>query len=423
MNIKRIKIDGFKNLKNIDLALNNITSLLSINSYGKTNTLTALKFGFDFIVSNAESKSAQMNYIPGIPVNKHNLTNAFSFELEADLDNEEIIYGYSFLWAKNKTKPKIIKEYLKVKEPSESQKYTFYIKRENTESFYKPSKTGSCNKPILIEENGLVLNKIQAYDDLFYIKIINNLNQLKTFIDHDFDAVKPYTIRPILNGEAFNYDLNTKNNIPTILYDIRKKRKERYNLIINTFKDIFPSIEEIDVVEIPIVSEKNNNIENIEPSKVAGKFYALIVKDKNLSTPIEFRNMSDGAKRILKILTNLELASHNGFSIVAIEEPENSLNPKVLQQYLIALSSFAKDIKIIITSHSPYLINYINPSNIYIGIPNDNGIASFSKIKDKSVNKLMSDANDLDLHVGDYIFDLMSGDIDDLETLVKYTEQ
>ena len=34
----------------------------------------------------------------------------------------------------------------------------------------------------------------------------------------------------------------------------------------------------------------------------------------------------------------------------------------------------------------------------------------------------MNDANDLDLHVGDYIFDLMSGDSDDLQTLAKYTE-
>ena len=266
------------------------------------------------------------------------------------------------------------------------------------------------------------MNKIQAYDDLFYMKIINSLNQLKIFIDHDFDAVRPFNIRPIFNGEPFNYDLSSKNNIPTILYDIRRKRAERYNLIINTFKDIFPSIEEIDVVEIPIVSERNNNQNNIEPSKIAGKFYALIAKDKNLSTAIEFSNMSDGARRILKILTNLELASHRGCSIVAIEEPENSLNPKVLQQYLIALNSFAKNIKIIITSHSPYLINYINPSNIYVGLPNDNGIATFSKIKDKSVNKLMNDANDLDLHVGDYIFDLMSGDSDDLQTLAKYTE-
>lgn len=97
--------------------------------------------------------------------------------------------------------------------------------------------------------------------------------------------------------------------------------------------------------------------------------------------------MSDGARRILKILTNLELASENNCSVVAIEEPENSINPRILQQYLIALNGFAKNIKIIITSHSPYLINYLNPSNIYIGLPNDNGIATFSKIK---INQLIN---------------------------------
>ena len=169
MNIKRIKINGFKNLKNIDLTLNNITSLLSINSFGKTNTLTALQFGFDFIISNNEIKTNQMNYAPDVPINIHNLTNEFSFEIESEIDNEEIVYGYSFSWVKHQ----ILTEYLKIKEPTESQKYTFYIKREKKDAFYKPSKTGSCNKPILIENNALILNKIQAYDDLFYIKVIN----------------------------------------------------------------------------------------------------------------------------------------------------------------------------------------------------------------------------------------------------------
>ena len=58
-----------------------------------------------------------------------------------------------------------------------------------------------------------------------------------------------------------------------------------------------------------------------------------------------------------------------------------------------------------------------------LGLPNDNGIATFYKIKDKSVNKLMNDAENLDLRVGDYLFDLMSGDSSDLEILTKYTEQ
>ena len=60
MDIKRIKIDGFKNLKDIDLTLNNITSLLSINSYGKTNTLTAIIFGIDFIIRNNETRKNQI---------------------------------------------------------------------------------------------------------------------------------------------------------------------------------------------------------------------------------------------------------------------------------------------------------------------------------------------------------------------------
>lgn len=422
MNIKRIKIDGFKNLKNIDLILNNITSVLSINSYGKTNTLSAIVFGIDFIIRNNETRKNQMKFGPAIPLNKHYLSKTFSFEIEATINNEEVIYGYSFLWSNNNVNGKIIKEYLKVKEPSESQKFTFYIKRENDSSLYKPSKTGACNKSILIENYELILNKIKAYDDLFYMEIIKNLNNLRIFIDHDFNAITPYRIAPILDGEVFDYDLNGKNNIPNILYHIQKERPDRFNLIINTFKDIFPSIEKLNVVQIPITVEQNVNHDEIEPSKVAGKFCALIAKDKNLSSAIDFNSMSDGAKRILKVLTNLEIASIKGFSIVAIEEPENSLNPKVLQQYLIALNSFAKNIKIIITSHSPYLMNYIEPSKIYVGLPSDDGIATFSKIKDKSVNKLMNDAENLDLRVGDYLFDLMSGDSSDLDTLTKYTE-
>ena len=139
MDIKRIKIDGFKNLKNIDLTLNNITSLLSVNSYGKTNTLTAILFGIDFIIRNNEIKKNQMMYSPVIPVNKNYLSNTFSFEIEMNVKGEEVIYGYSFLWEKSGKKGKIVSEYLKVKEPTESQKFTFYIKRDENNSFYKPS--------------------------------------------------------------------------------------------------------------------------------------------------------------------------------------------------------------------------------------------------------------------------------------------
>ena len=133
--------------------------------------------------------------------------------------------------------------------------------------------------------------------------------------------------------------------------------------------------------------------------------------------------MSDGVRRVLLILTTWVLAQINHYALIAIEEPENSLNPKILQRYLATLNSFAKNTKIIITSHSPYLINYMQPSNIYIGMPNNSGIAIFKKIRDKAVDKLLVDAKNMDMLVGDYLFSLMSGDDMDLKTISNYVEK
>ena len=155
---------------------------------------------------------------------------------------------------------------------------------------------------------------------------------------------------------------------------------------------------------------------------IAKTVYFSVVVDKNIVTPIEISDMSDGVKRVLLIFTTLVLADINNCSLVAIEEPENSLNPKMLQRYLIALNSFSKHSNIIITSHSPYLINYLEPSSIYLGLPNEFGLAKFAKIKEKSSNKLLQDAKNMDMLIGDYLFDLMSGDESDLETIKEYTE-
>ena len=49
-------------------------------------------------------------------------------------------------------------------------------------------------------------------------------------------------------------------------------------------------------------------------------------------------------------------------------------------------------------------------------------MAKFAKIKEKSSNKLLQDAKNMDMLIGDYLFDLMSGDESDLETIKEYTE-
>ena len=424
MKINRIKIDGFKNIDNVQIELNkNILSLLSINSYGKSNFLNSIVFGFNFIRSSSDTKTRMMKDMFNMPLNRKKLYDDFKFEIELiDKNNNNIIYGYSFSWTKNdNNKNRILEEYLKIKD-NNSQKYSFYIKRENNNAVIKPSITGACNKQIKIEDNELVINKLMAYDDLYYIELVKEINNINIYVDRHFNTNDLYDIEAVLTKGNSEYKLDDLTNVPKTLFKIKEKYPNKYEMIVNTIKDIFPFIENIKIVDYDFNDLIDRKVRETENFSIAKKIYFSIIIDKNIIRPIEISDMSDGVKRVLLIFTILVLADINNYSLVAIEEPENSLNPKMLQRYLIALNSFSKKTNLIITSHSPYLINYLEPENIYIGIPNEDGIAKFSRIKEKSSSKLLQDANNMDMLLGDYLFDLMSGDEDDLELIKKYME-
>ena len=89
---------------------------------------------------------------------------------------------------------------------------------------------------------------------------------------------------------------------------------------------------------------------------------------------------------------------------------------------MIGLDNFVEGSKIILTSHSPFLINYINPNSLYIGVPNPNYEATFRKIKQNSINKLIEQSRANSMMAGEYVFDLMNGTEEDFEELNGYLE-
>lgn len=426
LSIDKIKIGGFRNISDVEIEINDITSLLSINSYGKSNYLNGIIFGIDFIQLPTEVKNGMMNYSSYKPFNSKNLYQDFSFELELSYKIEEdiyqVIYGYSFSWQKEESdEPKVVNEYLKIRD-KDSQKFTAYIKRNKDIAMYKTSQTGSCSKKINIEKNELVLNKIIAYDELYYLDLIKAINNVSVYVDNHFNTSSVYYVKTRIRKDFSDYSLGDNTNVSRILNKIKNEYPDKFALIVNTLKDIFPFIQDIKVVEVNINSEELNKNNKTDNYVIVDNIYFLVALDKHVVKNIDFSSMSDGVRRVLLIFTTLVLADINNYAVVAIEEPENSLNPKILQRYLMALKGFSKNTKIIITSHSPYLINYMNPKNIYLGLPNSDGLAIFSKIKEKSVNKLLNDANNMDMLVGDYLFDLMSGSDEDLKTMMKYVE-
>lgn len=431
MEIKKVRIKGYRNIKDVTLNLSKMTPLISLNSFGKSNVLTGINFGFDFIHNAPNIKKNMMCFEPAIPINIANQGDDYSLEVdfEAVFDNKKYLvnYGFSFSWIQDKKDSEIKTESLRIKLLEKGQKYNQLILRDSKKSVYKSSETGRCSTNIKINSNELIINKLLAYDDYYYLEIVNQVNELNMYIDRHLDASGYYAIDPIVAKGLSPLELNDGGNIPRTIYALKSNYSEKFELLKNSFKMLFPFIEDLIIKEIDIKKqmkiETNLPITEDVPFTVDDKVYILFVIDKRLNQPLNFENLSDGAKRVFLLLTYAIIADLKGLSLLVIEEPENSIHPSLFQSYLEVLNRIVSTCKIIITSHSPYVIQYLPPSSIYIGVTNSKGIAQFKKISNSKSNSLLKDANDFDQSTGNYIFELLSGSDDDLEVLQSYLEE
>ena len=426
--INRITLGGFRNISKIDLSFENITALVGLNGYGKSNVMDAIDFGFDFLHYSPQGKTTLMSAKHSIPLLKANAGKNFEFEIELKLTSQKkdyfIIYGYSFAWETEAHSAKILHESLRIRKDEKNQKYNTFISRNQMDAHYKPSASGRCDKKIKIEDNGLVINKLLAIDDLYYGDIIQQINNIQFFIERHLDASQSFMPAPFVIKGFQELELQGISSIPRAIFFLKKDYPDKYELLINAFTQLFPDIVDINVQEIKLNSSfQDAPVKLTEDSPIifSDSIYTMSIVDEKLLQPVGFEHLSDGTKRVFLMLTFAVIADIKNLSMIAIEEPENSIHPSLFQSYLDVLSQLVEDCKIIVTSHSPYVIQYLEPHNIYIGMSSKTGEVDFKRIAPAKVNSLYRDAAEYDRSVGDYIFNLISSSDSD-EYLKEYLE-
>lgn len=413
MKIQAVLIDGFKNLSNVRISFDNITALVALNNFGKSNVLSGIDFGLDFIKASIEDKKDMMSNSNLIPINCNMIGRNYKYEMEVstDIGGEEYIiqYGYEFEWKDNEDKePRIVSEFLKVKLNKKGQKFTQLINRTVDTALYKSSETGRCSSKIKVEETELIANKLKAFDELYYAQIITKLNGMKIYMENNLDAKSFYQPDPIIR-KGFENEMINADNLPRIIYNLKEQNPDKFELLKDVYFQLFPDIEDVIVKQFKINGLTNNEelTENL-PFVFSNNYHVLFVKEKNLANPVNFSIMSDGAKRVFMILTKIIVSSVSNISLIAIEEPENSVHPGLFQAYIQIISQLLDDCKVIITSHSPYIISYLNPSWIHVGVNRKAGVAEFFSFKKSGQKQLENDAAGFDMSIGDYLFSMLA---------------
>lgn len=425
MEILKISVGGFRNIKSLQLNFDSITALVGLNGYGKSNVMDAIDFGFDFIHNPSNIRTGMMSSKSGIPILKSNAGQDYSFDIEVKLNSGGnsyfVNYGYSFSWQTDKSPAKIRSEYLTIKKDEKSQKFNSFISRTDNNAKYRSSETGRCSKSIKIDDSNLVISKLLSLDDLYYADIVKQVNSIQYFIERHLDASPSFAPAPFVVKGFQELELPGIQSIPRAIFYLKNDYCDKYELLINSFKLLFPDVKDIEVQEIKLNQPAKINISDDAPFVFTDSIYSMSIIDDKMIQPVSFESLSDGTKRIFLMLTFAIIADIKGLSMIAIEEPENSIHPGLFQNYIDVLSQLVNNCKIVFTSHSPYIIQYLNPHSIYIGMTSDYGEVNFGRIASTKVNTLLKDAAEYDKSLGDYIFNILSSSDAD-EFLSDYIE-
>lgn len=416
MVIDKVVIEGYANVDSVELTISKFNALVALNNYGKSNVISAIDFGLDFIKEQSSVKNDMMAYKPVIPINKNIDSKSFRFQIDFTtmFSKEEHIvsYEYSFDWIKNdKSKGQRVKEeVLKIKANRPEAKFKTLISRNLKDALYMSSQTGRCDKPLNVQKDELAVNKLKNFDDLFYLSVINEINSLSVIqVDTLQDPDKLFRrISPKIVKTDYSLAVPDSHNVAFFIYSLKRQRPDLFELFKDSVISLLPGIEDFEPVEIDL--KKNARFKGEKgklPLDFPEKLYDLRVKEINNNQQTDIASLSSGSQKLFYVLALTLSAEINNVALVTFEELENSIHPGLLQKLLMILDGLIENTKVILTSHSPYLIQYLDIDKIKIGIPNPKGLANFNDVKKSKFKRIVAMAEEEGVSVGDFIFDKM----------------
>ena len=437
--INSITVAGFKNIKKTKLELDSICALISANNYGKSNLMEAIDFGFDFIHESRKVRKNMMSWIKGIPLCTVMQDDEYFFEVEfydEELgDYKYVKYGFSFKWHRDDESGEVITdEWIEARENT-SVRYNTFLKRN--EGKYRKGKGTVAYRKIELDTLQLAIDVLALLDDIDIAGVIKDIHDITFRVCSSLDLRDRYQPSPLEyiedEEDAIRFD---DADVPKALYALKNKNSELYELFEEAVYTLFPDFSSISLNEFTLsdqnmehfmlkIGEKELSPEEMQkeiPYKIREHVYRLFVKSEFMNQPVSMANMSTGTKRAIWLLTNAFVANFVKAGIVGVEEIETSIHPRMIKNLLEIINDALGEAPLIVSSHSPYLVQYLKPEKIYVGVPNENGVAEFRRIQKNKIKKIIANARDFGLSVGEYLFELLSGDSDSFEILESYLE-
>lgn len=151
----------------------------------------------------------------------------------------------------------------------------------------------------------------------------------------------------------------TGENLPNVIQYLKERYPERLEKIFGILQQRIPRLERVDADPMP-----------------DGRLL-LQIKDAPFEKPILSKFASDGTMKMLAYLTILYDPEPPRF--IGIEEPENFLHPRLLPELAEECRAATENAQLLITSHSPFLLNAMRAEEVRILYRDEEGFTQAVK--------------------------------------------
>ncbi|MDD2774721.1 MAG: AAA family ATPase [Gallionella sp.] len=183
----------------------------------------------------------------------------------------------------------------------------------------------------------------QSWGEGIATSLVDFLSQLR------FSSIFPNTLREVARPDTDERMKESGANWASVLKALKKTNdgQEAFGRILEMMQVVMPTLQDISVLSVG--------------SYLVPQFHVKNGETIHAFDPVQ---LSDGTLRIFGILLALYQTPPPPF--IALEEPEQTIHPAILVMLAEAFREVSERTQLLITSHSPYLVDHFQPEEIRI---------------------------------------------------------
>ena len=323
--ITRVILRNYRSIGSCDVPLGPLTYLVGANGAGKSNFLDAFHLVADALTNSLDQALNERGGLGEVRRRSGGHQTSFGIRFEFVIDDQVGHYAFSISALKERG---------------------YEVKTEEV------SMSGANKGPYCLIERGQVIRSSETTlpaltKDRLALVALSGLASFRPVFDAltamGFYNLNPKLMRELQKPQEGRLLKTAGENIASVIGHLERVSPETINLIQDYLQTVVPTVHAIKRVPV-------GPMETLE-------FRQDVVGAK---TPWRFaaQNMSDGTLRALGVLTALfQTNSEYAPALIGIEEPETALHPAASAALREALFRASQHAQIIVTSHSPDLLD------------------------------------------------------------------